>query len=108
MSKWSRKNLRSSNKKRKKPVRKSTRWSRKVKDRDGYMCVICHSRDHLVAHHIIYRSLYPKLRLHINNGITLCKDCEMESHSMDLIPKNRRETYPSVRKTLNYRNNYPE
>jgi len=55
-----------------------TRWRRSVFERDNFTCQICRERGgRLVADHIKPFSLYPKLRLELSNGRTLCKDCDI-------------------------------
>lgn len=50
-------------------------WSRSVKNRDNWNCMIsdenCNGR--LEAHHILPWANYPELRYETNNGITLCQ-----------------------------------
>ena len=46
-------------------------WSLKVKERDGFQCVVCGSREKLNSHHLVPR----EIKLHrwdVDNGITLC------------------------------------
>lgn len=57
-------------------------WSESVKERDKGICQICFNKGN-IAHHIFYKSKYPKLSLNLNNGITLCKKCHKEVHLMD-------------------------
>ena len=63
-------------------IRKSfeySQWRSKVYTRDDYTCKKCEQRGgNLVAHHIKTFIDYPDLRLNVNNGITLCKDCHIE------------------------------
>lgn len=47
-------------------------WSQSIKNRDGWKCKMCDSKEHLIAHHILGYKNYPELRYDINNGITLC------------------------------------
>jgi hypothetical protein len=54
---------------------KHQRWIQKVLYRDNYTCVKCGSKKDLQADHIKPFSIFPKLRLDINNGQTLCKNC---------------------------------
>ena len=51
-----------------------TAWAKGVKERDGYACDICgkvsRSND---AHHLNDKSHFPKMKLLLSNGVTLCK-----------------------------------
>lgn len=53
-------------------------WRRAVFERDSYTCIFCgDSRGgNLVADHIKPFALFPELRFAIDNGRTLCKDCD--------------------------------
>lgn len=56
-------------------------WKKAVWKRDNYTCQDCGKTHCLVhAHHIKSAKEYPKLRLYINNGITLCKKCHFKRH----------------------------
>jgi len=55
-------------------------WRKSVYERDGYRCVCCDSNRNLHAHHIYSYHSHPELRVDIDNGITLCKDCHYEFH----------------------------
>ena len=51
-------------------------WRTKVFERDNYTCQLCGQQGgYLEADHIKSWALYPKLRLVVNNGRTLCKKC---------------------------------
>jgi len=54
-------------------------WSKVIRKRDK-KCQLCGVTKELIAHHILYKSKFPKLSLNINNGITLCKKCHLETH----------------------------
>ena len=55
-------------------------WSRAVLGRDNFVCQECGTRGgKLHAHHIKSFSLYPELRLDLENGTTLCVDCHKET-----------------------------
>lgn len=58
-------------------------WKKKVKTRDGNICVKCGSRENLHVHHILAYSKYPEMRYDVDNGITLCKDCHLKEHKGD-------------------------
>ena len=58
--------------------RKSRRhidWSKKVRERDGYLCTECGKKENLLAHHIIPWKENETLRFDISNGKTLCSRC---------------------------------
>ena len=46
--------------------------SRKVRDRDGWRCVRCGSKNNLGAAHILPKGRYPRLRFEEYNLVTLC------------------------------------
>ena len=53
--------------------------------RDNYTCKICGSNKKLNVHHIKSFLLFPKQRLNIKNGITLCQSCHIKEHTKDKI-----------------------
>lgn len=56
------------------------RWRTKVFERDNYTCKLCGKRGgYLNVDHIKPFSLYPKLRVEINNGRTLCISCHKKT-----------------------------
>ena len=55
-------------------------WRTKVFTRDGYTCVLCGANKvYLNADHIKPFSLFPKLRLSLKNGRTLCVPCHKKT-----------------------------
>lgn len=64
-------------------IRKSTEykiWRLAVYQRDGYTCLMCGKvGGKLNVDHIKPFSLYPELRLDINNGRTLCEICHRKT-----------------------------
>lgn len=61
------------------------KWSKTIKERDGYCCQNpnCRSRVGIMhAHHIDSYVDNPYLRTSVTNGITLCVSCHTEFHSI--------------------------
>lgn len=56
-------------------------WSRFVRTRDLFRCVLCGVTNGVIAHHIVRRSFYPAAQVQPGNGITLCRTCHREPHS---------------------------
>ena len=63
-------------------------WSAAVKERDG-KCMECGSLEHLHAHHVQPRSLFPELKLSLENGRTLCYGCHKRWHEQNRPPRVR-------------------
>lgn len=56
-------------------------WRKQVFERDNYTCKKCNKiGGYIVAHHIKSWKKYPKLRMDIKNGITLCSKCHIDHH----------------------------
>lgn len=55
-------------------------WSKRIKRRDAYTCVMCHANEDVEAHHIYPVKDFPEYRLEYWNGITLCKNCHKMIH----------------------------
>jgi 5-methylcytosine-specific restriction protein A len=61
-------------------------WTRKAKEirqRDGYRCVSCGSRDHLLVHHRDHLGLVGPYGLTNTNLVTLCARCHGAVHAHD-------------------------
>ena len=57
-------------------------WRTAVFERDNYTCIWCRERGgELNADHIKPFAYFPELRLAIDNGRTLCKDCHRKTDS---------------------------
>lgn len=58
-------------------------WRTAVFERDGYKCIWCGSDKSgtLNADHILEFATHPELRLAIDNGRTLCRQCHYKRHS---------------------------
>ncbi len=60
-------------------LEKSRKWAREIKERDNFICQICYVRGGILrSNHIKKFSDYPELRLSLNNGITICKNCDIK------------------------------
>lgn len=61
------------------PINKLSDWAYHVKYRDNFTCQDCGSKPKhkrfVQAHHIKPKSLFPKLKFDVRNGITLCHWC---------------------------------
>lgn len=55
------------------------KWRMSVFQRDHFKCVECGARGNIQADHIKPFSLFPDLRLDINNGRTLCVPCHRQT-----------------------------
>lgn len=72
-------------------------WREAVFAKYGWICQKCGIRSGmgkeviLNAHHILNFADYPELRFAIDNGITFCKDCHYEFHSIYGMTKNTNE-----------------
>ncbi len=64
-------------------IRKSSdysNWRRKVFERDYFSCVLCKKKGGLLnADHIKPFSTHPELRLVLDNGRTLCRECHLKT-----------------------------
>lgn len=56
-------------------------WRKAVLERDNHTCQKCGDTSRLEAHHIIHWADAPALRIHPDNGVTLCKPCHLKEHS---------------------------
>lgn len=58
-------------------------WARKVKERDGFRCRVCHKdRCYLHAHHLNSWNVFIDHRFLVENGITLCTKCHESFHDI--------------------------
>ncbi len=63
------------------------KWREKVFKRDNYTCQDCGETERIIIlpHHLNSYDDFPKLRLDISNGITLCRSCHPKRHYNQLI-----------------------
>jgi hypothetical protein len=47
-------------------------WSRTIKERDGYKCIVCGNTQKLNSHHILSKFSFKEYSLCLDNGICLC------------------------------------
>lgn len=55
-------------------------WRAAILHRDGHRCIRCGTEERLHAHHIVPWADAPELRLHLDNGLTLCAECHAGEH----------------------------
>jgi len=89
---------------------RSKLWSKEVKKRDRYRCVVCGKKskdtddreDRLIlnSHHIYSWSDNPDLRFLYSNGITLCEFCHTEFHTIYGKGGNNRYQFNQFKKIL--------
>ena len=61
-------------------------WRTSVFERDKYRCVNCGKiGGELQAHHIKSYAKHKDVRLDINNGVTLCKNCHKSIHKKKAV-----------------------
>jgi hypothetical protein len=70
-------------------------WKNDIKRRDGFKCNLCldNKGGNLVSHHLDGYNWNKKLRYELSNGITLCKPCHLEFHSMFGYGDNTRKQF---------------
>ena len=56
-------------------------WALKIKERDGFKCIVCGSDHYLNSHHLIPRER-KDTKFDINNGVTLCVKHHMFSREI--------------------------
>lgn len=66
-------------------------WRNSVLERDDYVCQACQRKcakyeKGLAAHHIQPYAAFPELRFHLDNGLTLCRECHMKLHGRNYTP----------------------
>jgi len=68
---------------------KHIRWSRAVKKRDHFTCIICKKTNiKLHSHHCNSWDSFEEQRFDVNNGVTLCESCHGRFHNIYGIGKN--------------------
>ena len=55
--------------------KKLAEWSRLVRERDNYTCLICGSTNRPQAHHVLEKYYYKKTMYDPRVGITVCAKC---------------------------------
>lgn len=78
-------------------------WRRLVYERDRFTCLKCGVKaGKLIAHHIESFGDNPELRVEIENGATLCKNCHDNFHCTYGRGKNNRKQFEEFLNLLNY------
>lgn len=50
-------------------------WSKQVRERDHFRCVVCNTGREITAHHLMSYANYPDERYILSNGVSLCRRC---------------------------------
>ena len=80
---------------RRKDIYKLKKWSHRIKKLDNYKCKLCNTSKHLIVHHLYPKSIFPKKKFNLNNGITLCDHCHSDTHGWNRKTKaGLRASYP--------------
>ena len=83
----------------------SYKWTKKVFEKDSYMCQICGSktgngkRVNLEAHHLDGYNWNVEGRYTVDNGVTLCKECHSKFHSIYGYGNNTKEQFEEFKST---------
>jgi len=81
-------------KERKRSYRGYKAWVRSVLTRDNFTCRKCgESKEDMVAHHLDGHDWCEEKRLDVNNGVTLCRECHEDFHSIYGRGGNTKEQY---------------
>ena len=60
-------------------------WRTKARERDNYTCVLCGKAKKIMdPHHILPKSLFPKLKYVLSNCATLCRSCHRKTFRKEL------------------------
>ena len=82
-------------------------WRKSILSRDSFMCVECGCNDNvkLHVHHIVPFNENEKLRVDIDNGVTLCMSCHAKSEGFQkgFTPwnKGKKHTLDHIMKSVN-------
>jgi len=69
-------------------------WRKACLERDNFTCQVCGKHGgKLEVHHLYSFTEFPELRLAIDNGITLCKECHKKFHDMYGRHNNTKEQF---------------
>lgn len=68
-------------------------WSKAVRTRDNWQCVICGHNSKCVAHHLYSYMAHPDKRYDVENGVTLCRPHHIEFHQEYGIKMNTKEQF---------------
>lgn len=79
----------------------SSAWSKAVRTRDKWECVICGHNSKCVAHHLDSYMSHPDKRYDVDNGVTLCRPHHIEFHKLYGVKHTTKqdfEEYKSLKK----------
>ena len=73
-----------------KPKGNVNAWSKRIRKRDNYTCVVCdkYDKQHMEAHHITPKSIDPNKATDDLNGVCICQSCHRKYNNR-YEPKNQ-------------------
>lgn len=79
----------------------SEAWSKAVRTRDKWQCVICGHNSKCVAHHLNSYLAHPEQRYDVDNGVTLCRPHHIDFHSKYGNTKTTKEEFEEYLNSIN-------
>lgn len=75
-------------------------WRAKVHKAHGWRCVLCGSKEKLIAHHLDSYANHPDKRLDVDNGVTLCDYHHKDFHAVYGYKNNTKNQFESYKRVF--------